>query len=54
MLNWPALQAAVEPHPLDDDYVRRYRPPQKHAESIVPDFPIINKSFNLSYSGNDL
>ncbi|MCP4516298.1 MAG: hypothetical protein GY824_13845 [Delftia sp.] len=54
MLNWPALQAAVEPHPLDDDYVRRYRPPQKFAESIVPDFPIINKSFNLSYSGNDL
>jgi Ni,Fe-hydrogenase III large subunit len=21
---------------------------------IVPDFPLINKSFNLSYSGNDL
>ncbi len=54
MLNWPALKAAVEPHQLDDDYVRRYRPPQKRAESIVPDFPIINKSFNLSYAGNDL
>jgi Ni,Fe-hydrogenase III large subunit/Ni,Fe-hydrogenase III component G len=23
-------------------------------ENIVPDFPLINKSFNLSYSGNDL
>ena len=22
--------------------------------NIVPDFPLINKSFNLSYSGNDL
>jgi Ni,Fe-hydrogenase III large subunit len=22
--------------------------------SIIPDFPLINKSFNLSYSGNDL
>ncbi len=54
MLNWPALQAAVEPHQLDHDYIRRYKPPQKSAESIVPDFPIINKSFNLSYSGNDL
>jgi Ni,Fe-hydrogenase III large subunit len=21
--------------------------------NIVPDFPVINKSFNLSYSGND-
>jgi Ni,Fe-hydrogenase III large subunit len=22
--------------------------------NVVPDFPLINKSFNLSYSGNDL
>ena len=22
--------------------------------NIVPDFPLINKSFNLSYAGNDL
>ena len=22
--------------------------------NILPDFPVINKSFNLSYSGNDL
>jgi Ni,Fe-hydrogenase III large subunit len=21
--------------------------------NIIPDFPVINKSFNLSYSGND-
>jgi Ni,Fe-hydrogenase III large subunit len=24
------------------------------AGNIVPDFPLINKSFNLSYAGNDL
>jgi Ni,Fe-hydrogenase III large subunit len=23
-------------------------------KNIVPDFPLINKSFNQSYSGNDL
>jgi Ni,Fe-hydrogenase III large subunit len=23
-------------------------------DNIVPDFPLINKSFNLSYSGQDL
>ena len=24
------------------------------SETIVPDFPLANKSFNLSYAGNDL
>jgi Ni,Fe-hydrogenase III large subunit len=24
------------------------------ADAIVPDFPLCNKSFNQSYSGNDL
>jgi Ni,Fe-hydrogenase III large subunit len=24
------------------------------SDTIVPDFPLVNKSFNLSYSGNDL
>ena len=24
------------------------------AETIIPDFPLVNKSFNLSYAGNDL
>jgi Ni,Fe-hydrogenase III large subunit len=23
-------------------------------KNIVPDFPLVNKSFNLSYAGNDL
>jgi Ni,Fe-hydrogenase III large subunit/Ni,Fe-hydrogenase III component G len=54
VLNWPALKAAVEPHDLEEDYLERHRPPIRHADSIVADFPIINKSFNLSYSGVDL
>ena len=31
-------------------------PALEHAVigNIVPDFPLINKSFNLSYSGQDL
>jgi len=24
------------------------------TDTIVPDFPLANKSFNLSYAGNDL
>jgi len=28
--------------------------PQALADTIVPDFPLANKSFNLSYAGNDL
>lgn len=43
-LNWPGLQAAVEPHQAD----------QHWQETSLVDFPLINKSFNLSYSGNDL
>jgi Ni,Fe-hydrogenase III large subunit/Ni,Fe-hydrogenase III component G len=54
MLNWPGLKAAVEPHSLDGGYMARHKPPSEHTDSIVPDFPVINKSFNLSYSANDL
>jgi Ni,Fe-hydrogenase III large subunit len=28
--------------------------PLAMAGTIVPDFPVTNKSFNLSYAGNDL
>ena len=28
--------------------------PYVPSTDMVPDFPLINKSFNLSYSGNDL
>jgi Ni,Fe-hydrogenase III large subunit len=55
VFNWPALKAAVEPHVLDEDYCIRYNLPRgQTAETLVGDFPIANKSFNLSYCGNDL
>jgi Ni,Fe-hydrogenase III large subunit len=28
--------------------------PVSLVDTIVPDFPLTNKSFNLSYAGNDL
>jgi Ni,Fe-hydrogenase III large subunit/Ni,Fe-hydrogenase III component G len=40
MLNWPALPACVVPRP--------------QMETLIADFPLINKSFSLSYAGNDL
>jgi formate hydrogenlyase subunit 5 len=36
--NWVAIEQAV----------------LGYVGNIVPDFPLINKSMNLSYSGNDL
>ena len=44
MLNWPALRQAVLPGMLAG----------KRVETVLADFPLVNKSFNLSYSGNDL
>ncbi len=45
MLNWPALSACVQPK-LTAKGIR--------TETLVADFPLVNKSFNLSYAGNDL
>ncbi len=53
-LNWPSLKAAIEPHDLDKEYIDKHHPPERRAQTLLADFPIINKSFNLSYSGNDL
>jgi len=41
-------------HPQDPSWANW--PVVEHAVigNIVPDFPLINKSFNLSYSGHDL
>ena len=41
-------------HPHDPSWANW--PVLEHAVigNIVPDFPLINKSFNLSYSGQDL
>lgn len=44
MLNWPALVRALEPHEHQG----------RRLTTILPDFPLINKSFNLSYTGHDL
>jgi Ni,Fe-hydrogenase III large subunit len=48
----PAAVARVK---VADPSVRNW-PALEYAvlENIVPDFPLCNKSFNLSYSGNDL
>ncbi len=54
---------ALEPSPggtirrcYPHDPSRQNWPALEHAimDNIVPDFPLINKSFNLSYSGHDL
>ncbi len=44
MLNWPALRACALPGTVDG----------ARAETLVADFPLLNKSFSLSYAGNDL
>jgi Ni,Fe-hydrogenase III large subunit/Ni,Fe-hydrogenase III component G len=44
MLNWPALRACALPPTVDN--VR--------TETLISDFPLLNKSFSLSYAGNDL
>lgn len=44
MLNWPGLRASVLPRNLAG----------RRVETMLADFPLVNKSFNLSYSGNDL
>ncbi|HEY2401612.1 MAG TPA: hypothetical protein VGI23_14765 [Steroidobacteraceae bacterium] len=56
---WVALEAGPEGtirrcHPHDPSW--HNWPVLEHAiiGNIVPDFPLINKSFNLSYSGHDL
>lgn len=45
MLNWVGLREAVASS-------SRFK--NHHAETALTDFPVINKSFNLSYSGVDL
>jgi Ni,Fe-hydrogenase III large subunit len=56
---WVALEAGPAGtirrcHPHDTSW--HNWPVLEHAiiGNIVPDFPLINKSFNLSYSGHDL
>lgn len=44
MLNWPALRACALPKVVGDTRV----------ETLIADFPLLNKSLSLSYAGNDL
>jgi len=39
---------------VDPSFVNWPALPVALADTIVPDFPLTNKSFNLSYAGNDL
>lgn len=47
LFNWPALRLATICKPNEQEQESR-------LENILADFPIINKSFNLSYAGQDL
>ncbi|MHB9857369.1 hydrogenase large subunit [Streptomyces sp. YIM S03343] len=40
--------------PVDPSFFNWPALPVAMADTIVPDFPLTNKSFNLSYAGNDL
>lgn len=40
--------------PVDPSWFNWPALPVALADTIVPDFPLVNKSFNLSYAGNDL
>ncbi len=40
--------------PLDPSFFNWPAVAVSLADTIVPDFPLVNKSFNLSYAGNDL
>ena len=47
VFNWPAESQAVIRKPKGTST-------KEHWENILADFPLINKSFNLSYAGHDL
>lgn len=40
--------------PRDPSFINWGALPDAGLDNVVPDFPLINKSFNMSYSGNDL
>ncbi len=53
LFNWPALRlSAIRKQKSGTDNNSRSLQPG-FAENILADFPVINKSFNLSYAGND-
>jgi Ni,Fe-hydrogenase III large subunit len=53
LYNWPALRQAVIRKPRERQNGADPKAPLPFWENILADFPLINKSFNLSYAGND-
>jgi Ni,Fe-hydrogenase III large subunit len=53
LYNWPALRQAVIRKPRERQSGGDSKAPLQFWENILADFPLINKSFNLSYAGND-
>ena len=53
---WLSSYSPSTPHEVDLEEFPSIISVLEHAimGNIVPDFPLINKSFNLSYSGHDL
>ncbi|MCL5994985.1 MAG: NADH-quinone oxidoreductase subunit C [Chloroflexi bacterium] len=51
VFNWPAMRLAIVRKRNEGDAYDPSGPPC--WENILADFPLINKSFNLSYAGND-
>jgi Ni,Fe-hydrogenase III large subunit len=49
LFNWAAMRQAIIRKPDPRDPAGR-----RYLENILADFPLINKSFNLSYAGHDL
>jgi len=52
LFNWPALRLATIRKPKLETNDKTQS--QDYWENILADFPLINKSFNLSYAGHDL
>ena len=52
----PPVGTALGPHGINmGQFIKDYNERTASlAGTIVPDFPLANKSFNLSYAGNDL
>ena len=53
LYNWPALRLAVIRKLRDRENDEAQKQPVRVWENILADFPLINKSFNLSYAGHD-
>lgn len=54
VFNWPALSVAAERKLKKDHNGEDNKGDEEYLENTLADFPLINKSFNLSYSGHDL